>query len=206
MNPKLHEDNISPSTYEARGESTRTPRPITRFPGGTELIKLTLNPSSEIKSKERAKKPPQIPLPVNQPSAAPSRPPLVTAGKKWPGTEPFTPLPEDPWSTYAPIRSLERGGEVTAAHTRGDPVEMVVVKKLSSEFVKELRKCKHQNLLTTIALYLHRKELFVVTDYTVVTLQQIIATQHPLQELQVSVTCCQASPPPSRLILMNNTQ
>jgi hypothetical protein len=197
MAPKSQPDDVSPGADTAREEPTRKPRPDTRFPGGNELLELTLNPSPEVKLKERAEKPRRIPLPVNQPSAAPSRPPLAAAGKKGQSSEPFTPLTEDPWSTYAPIRSLERGGEVTAAHTKGVPVEMVVVKKLSSEFIKELRKCEHLNLLSTIAVYQHGKEFFVVTDYTVVTLQQIIATRRPLQELHVSVTCRQASPRPA---------
>jgi hypothetical protein len=79
---------------------------------------------STVKSKEIAKKPPRILRPVSQHSAAPSRAPLTAAGKKG---ESIEPVPEDPWSTYTPIRPLERNVEVIAAHTREVPVEMVCV-------------------------------------------------------------------------------
>jgi len=52
------------------GKSYTYRRPMTRFPGGTELIKLTLNPSPEINPK-REQRNSSNPLPVNQPSAAP---------------------------------------------------------------------------------------------------------------------------------------
>ncbi|KAH6666162.1 hypothetical protein B0J14DRAFT_605423, partial [Halenospora varia] len=88
-------------------------------------------------------------------------------------------------NTYTALRLLERGGEVIAACTHKVPAEMVAIKKLSSDYVKELRKYQHENLLAIIDLYRSEGEFYVITDYTATTLKQIIAIKLPLEELHV---------------------
>jgi hypothetical protein len=192
MVPKSQRDGRLPGELKTSEEPESTFRRQTKFPGGTPLQDLTiLDKSTEAETKRRHRDRLRLPVRVNQPCATPSRPPPTATAKKEQWNE--TPKKEDPWSTYTSLGTLERGGNVTAAYTRDIPVKMVTVKKLSSDFVKELPKCKHENLLTVIGLYQHEGEFFVITDYTVVTLQQINATRLPLHEPHVSVTCLQGS-------------
>ena len=74
------------------------------------------------------------------------------------------------------------------AYKREVPVEMVTVKKLASDYIKELAKCQYKNLLAILELYQSKGVFFIITDYIAVTLKQIITILLPLEELHVSTT------------------
>ena len=181
----------------------------TRFPGGTELQQISIldadaHPVKEAPGKEikAVPTPFRLPFRVNQPDAIPARPLPTTTIKTTPGTQAPTVRTESPWKTFTALRTLERGGEVTAACTQKAPVGMVAVKKLSSISVKELAKFQHENLLSIIELYRFGGEFFVITDYTVATLKQIIAIPLPLEELHISATCRQGSSQSAQLFIL----
>ena len=169
-------------TTKYRSEDVDTKRK-TKFPTGTELLKLSFQkqdkPSSIVKAEaQNTVQVPRLPLKANLPTSTPSKPPPTRN--------------ESPWNTYTHLGLLERGGEVITACTRVVPVKMVAVKRLSSDFSKELATCQHENLLSVLELYKHDGAFFVITDYTVATLKQIIgSSSRPLQELHVSAICQQ---------------
>ena len=172
----------------------------TRFPGGTDTENIRLLE----KEKQRIESVPEKQLPVQISSRFPIKvnPPEVVSEKFVSKTSIKTSLVdqlppvrvESPWNLYISLRQLERGGQVTVAYTRKTPVQMVVVKELLSDNFMELRKCQHDNLLTILEIYLFQGIYFVITDYTAVTLKQVIAIPLPLEELHVSATCRQVLP------------
>ena len=174
----------------------------TRFPGGSEPKEfiLSANDKQSVEGKPENEQAtrflPRIPLSINLPINLPdtvSGKPFPKMSMKAQQNQPPPILIERPWNTYTSLHPLERGGRVIAACTRQVPIKMVTVKKLSSENLKELGKCQHDNLLTIIELYRFEGIFFVITDYTVATLKQIIAIPLPLEELHISATCRQAS-------------
>jgi hypothetical protein len=122
--------------------------------------------------------PPPFPVKVNPSSPTPSKPPPSRY--------------ESPWNTYISLHPLNRGGKVIAAYSKEGPVKMVAIKKLASD-IKDLASTPHKNLLAVLELYKYNGELFVITDYTVVSLMPIIACPMRLEEDNVSATCRQAS-------------
>ena len=170
----------------------------TKFPGSTELQRISILDTDSALVKARPEKgikaapaPPRLPFKVNPPGAIPARPLPTTTIKTTPGAQALTVQTESPWKTFTALRTLERGGEVTAACTQKPLVGMVAIKKISSVSIKELAKFQHENLLSIIELYRFGGEFFVVTDYTAATLKQIIAIPLPLEELHISATCRQ---------------
>ncbi|PVH71744.1 hypothetical protein DL98DRAFT_596688 [Cadophora sp. DSE1049] len=165
----------------------------TRFPGGTELQKFSVlnDHQSIIESTEHktTHTPSRLPLRINPPDATPAKPrptTTITAARR---EQPPIIRAESPWKSYLSLRTLERGGEVTAACRREVPVEMVAVKKLSVGYIKGFPKCQHENLLAILEVYRFEGTFWVITDYTAATLKQIIAIPLPLEELHISATC-----------------
>ena len=202
MQPKSHRLTRFPGAGQLVSSKPRKKLNIyrqTRLPGGTGLQRISIieenEPPRNIKAikEEAARVPSRLPLAINPPDAAPARPPpTLTIRAKEKNQPPFV-RAESPWKIYTSLRTLERGGEVTAACKREVPVEMVTVKKLASDYIKELAKCQHENLLAILELYQSEGVFFVITDYTAVTLKQIITIPLPLEELHVSATCRQGS-------------
>lgn len=174
----------------------------TRFPGGTELQKISILEADEppiraqFKGEEATQIPSRLPLRVNPPDTTSTRPEPVMKIKTTQQDQRPSIRMESPWSRYTALRTLERGGEVTAACTRNAPIDMVAVKRLSFDNFKELATCQHENLLAIIEAFRFEGVFFVITDYTAATLMQIIAIPLPLEELHVSATCRQGSPLP----------
>lgn len=169
----------------------------TRFPGGSDPQKIFLLEAEELpfeaKPKEAAHTLSRLPLKINPPDAIPERPPPIMSISIT--KEDLIPpvITESPWKKYKPLRPLERGGQVTAACTRIVPVKMVAVKQVSDD-LRKLGNCQHENLLAVIEMYQCEGAFFVITDYTVATLKQIIAIRLPLEEIHISTTCRQGSP------------
>jgi len=65
---------------------------------------------------------------------------------------------------------------------------MIVVKELYSDSFIELRKRQYKNLLIIIEVYRFQGAFFIITDYTAITLKQVIAIPLLLQKLYVSAT------------------
>jgi hypothetical protein len=170
------------STRKEHPEGIRARR-MTRFPRGTPIQLLSL-PRRESSSGTTARglgavRPPRLPLSVNPPTATPSKPPPIQH--------------ESPWNTYKSIRVVERGGMVAVSCIRSDSAKMVTVKKLSCGLVNELVASRHENLLSVLELYKFERTLFVITDYTLISLKQVISL-HNLQEAHISSICNQVTP------------
>lgn len=194
---KVPSENLNPNRH-------------TRFPGGTELQKFSvLNEHESIIESEkhnRTQIPSRLPLTINPPDATPTKPRPTTTITTAQRDQPATIQAESPWKSYLSLRTLERGGEVTAACRREVPVEMVAVKKLSVGYIKGFPKCQHENLLAILEIYRFEGTFWVITDYTAATLKQIIAIPLPLEELHVSATCRQGSFSPCLIIHVANCQ
>jgi len=169
----------------------------TRFPGGTSTEKLRLVEQEEQQVESNPQKehsvqlPSRLPLMAN-PSDVVSEASVSKTRIKSSLENQFPPVQvESPWELYKSLRHLERGGQVTVAHTRNIPVHMVIIKELVSDSFIELRKCQHENLLSIIEIYRFQNVFFVITDYTAATLKQVIAIPLPIEELHVSATCRQ---------------
>ncbi|KAH8674427.1 hypothetical protein BGZ60DRAFT_429433 [Tricladium varicosporioides] len=182
----------------------------TKFPAGLGLQKFLTAETTESpivapsKGEEAARTTSPILLKANPPNAIPTRPLPEEKIKIAQRGQPSNPEIKSPWDTYTALRSLQRGGEVTAACTRTAPIRMVAVKKLSSDHFKEYRSYQHENLLAVIQTYRFKGQFFVITDYTATTLRHILAIPLPLQELHVSATCRQGSPLFSLRIPLSN--
>ncbi|KFY92473.1 hypothetical protein V500_04178 [Pseudogymnoascus sp. VKM F-4518 (FW-2643)] len=99
---------------------------------------------------------------------------------------------QDPWDTYLQLRTLDRGGIVTAAYTRKTPVEMVTIKEIRSAIdSKDLKWYTHCNLIAFLESYQFGEKLLAVTEYTVATLDQVIASPLALEEKHISAVSCQ---------------
>jgi hypothetical protein len=208
MEPKSHRTTRFPggdqlASSEAREKFNNNRQ--TRFPGGTELQKISIledgeSPTSDkAKAEEATQIPSRLLLRVNPPDGAPAKPLPTTTIRATQPNQPLLVRTESPWNTYTSLRTLERGGEVIAACRREVPVEMVAVKKLSSDYIKELANYQHENLLATMGLYRFEGVFFVITAYTAATLKQIIAIPLHLEELHISATCRQESSLPGQL-------
>jgi hypothetical protein len=203
MEPKFNRKTRFPGNDQTllatirAGEKNVSTNRRTRFPGGNEtqifhLLEKEKQRIEEFPKKEQpVKRLSRLPVKVNPPNAVSERSTPTTSIK----TSQLDQLPPvqvaTPWNTYISLRHLERGGQVTVAHTREVPTRMVVVKELHSDSFMELRKRQHENLLAIIEVYRFQGAFFVITDYTAATLKQVIAIPLPLQELHVSATCRQ---------------
>ena len=172
----------------------------TRFPGGpdTEKIRLLEKVEQQIDSvpgkEQPSQLPSRLPIKINPPNMI-SEKLVPKSGIKTSQVDQLPPVRvESPWNPYISLRHLERGGQVTVAYSRKIPVHMVVIKELLSDNFMELRKCQHENLLTTIEVYRFQGVFFVITDYTAATLKQVISIPLHLEELHVSATCRQVLP------------
>lgn len=167
----------------------------TKFPGGIQFQQLSLlkpnDVPGQIKYETVLQPPARLPLKVNPVvgSLLGSSLEIVQAG---PST---VTIEESPWSSYIALRNLKRGGEVIAACSQEAPVRMVAIKKLSSEHLRDLADCQHQNILKIEQTFRFEGLLYIVTDDTTTTLKQVIAIPLSLEELHVSAVCRQVINP-----------
>jgi hypothetical protein len=162
----------------------------TVFPGNFDIIELKSVSSLEVPTAEREKRdaskhtPPKIPLEVRAVDSETQ----TKGSQKRPHINHWV---EDPWNTYSSLRTLDRGGMVTAACTQKTPVQMVVIKELRSVLrTTELKWTFHQNLVAFLELYQFEGKMLAVMEYTVATLRQVMAVR-PLEEIHISAVCCQ---------------
>ena len=157
------------------------------------LLDLSSSSSLAILREERQKDasafiPPRIPLKANASKSSSTKDTTARGSQK---RSPQNDWLEDPWDTYRPLRTLDRGGIVIAACTRKAPVEMVVIKELRSALrLNELEWHSHQNLVAFLESYQLEEKQLAVMEYTVVTLTQIIAIPLALEEIHISAVCC----------------
>lgn len=187
----------SESVSLANREKNDSDNRHTRFPGGVGLQRLSISEKTErsittlSKREEAVKTISRIPLEVNPPDSTPTRPPPELKTKTTQRAQTPVLQAKSPWDTYKSLRPLQRGGEVTAACTRIDPIKMVAIKKLSPDDFKQFRSCQHKNLLAIIEAYQFEGQIFAITNYTATSLVHIIAIPLQLEELHVSATCQQ---------------
>jgi hypothetical protein len=203
MLPKSHRETVFPSSnqvaHREAGEKKANINRRTRFPGKTGLLELSIRAAGEplfnVKpgEKEAPQLPQPLPLKVNPPDTTPSKPYPDMDIQTSQRDEPPNVRVKSPWSTYKALRTLERGGEVTAACTQEEPIKMVAVKKLSSNHFKRHAMYQHENLLLFIEAYQYEGVLFAITDYTAATLKQVITIPLPLKEVHISTTYRQES-------------
>jgi hypothetical protein len=172
----------------------------TRFPGGTEIQKISITEADKqdvkipMKIEEAVRAPSPIPLRINPPDGPSVRAqPTMSVATIQRDQSPFVKI-ESPWSRYTSLRSLERGGSIIAACTIQAPVQMVAVKQVSSYNFEKLGTSQHENLLAIMEVYRFQGAFFIITDYTAATLRQVIAIPLQLEEIHVSATCRQGSP------------
>jgi hypothetical protein len=164
----------------------------TVFPGSFDVIKLQSLGSLEVPHAEREKTdaskyiPPKLPL-----KATPLGSETQTKGpEKRTSINHWT---KDPWDTYDSLCTLDRGGSVIAAYTRKVPVQMVLIKELRSVIrTTELEWSHHHNLVAFLELYQFDEKRLAVMEYTVATLQQVMAVL-PLEEIHISAVCFQVN-------------
>lgn len=138
--------------------------------------------------------PPRIPLPVSTSGSLTQLPAMQMMG-----TTLETSLDvrdENPWERYNVLREINRGGQAQAAHTKGSPCRMVIVKRITSPHlmnIKHLGERRHDNLVALLEVYKFENMLLAVMEYTVVTLAQVIAIPLKLLENHVSCVCSQVS-------------
>ena len=129
--PVLNYDRDKTISPNVLGKPPSNDQRNTVFLGNLDVIKLQSLSSLEVPSAEQEKRdasryiPPKIPLEV------------IALGSERQTKGPTKRISikhcaEDPWDTYKSLRSLDRGGIVTAAYTRKAPVQMVVIKELRS--------------------------------------------------------------------------
>ena len=138
--------------------------------------------------------PPRIPLAVNTSGSLTQLPAMQTMR-----TTLETSLDvrdESPWEKFNALREINRGGQTLAAHTKESPCKMVIVKRITSPHlmnIKNLGERRHENLVALLEVYKFENVLFAVMEYTVVTLAQVIAIPLKLAENHVSCVCSQVS-------------
>ncbi|KFY28059.1 hypothetical protein V491_00665 [Pseudogymnoascus sp. VKM F-3775] len=160
------------------------------FPGQNyEILPLKIVESLEVPKTARLKKDASAVIPTSLPFRA------NNFGLKTALTRKRAPLShwvENPWDTYLQLRTLDRGGIVKAAYTRKAPVEMVTIKEVRSAIdPKDIKWYSHRNLLAFLESYQFGEKQLAVTEYTVATLDQILATPLPLKEIHISAVSCQ---------------
>ncbi|KFY31031.1 hypothetical protein V493_01463 [Pseudogymnoascus sp. VKM F-4281 (FW-2241)] len=180
--PELNHGEDETRSTDVLGKPPSNEQRNTVFPGGFDIIKLQSQGSLEVPTAEREKRdaskyiPPKIPLALGSETQT-KGPKKRTPKNHW---------AEDPWDTYKSLRSLDRGGIVTAAYTRKAPVQMVVIKELRSVLcATELEWSCHHNLVAVLQLYQFEEKWLAVMEYTVATLQQVMAVL-PLKEIHIS--------------------
>ncbi|OAF62593.1 hypothetical protein VC83_00902 [Pseudogymnoascus destructans] len=186
--PELNQGDfktISTTCLENHHRMTQVPRQ-TAFPGNFDVIKLKSLGLLEIPRVERERRdaskyiPQKLQLEMTtmdseRQTKVPQKRPLINYWVK------------DPWDTYSSLRTLDRGGIVTAACTRKAPVQMVVIKELRSVLcTTELKWTFHHNLLAFLEMYQIEEKMLAVMEYTVATLQQVMAVPLPLEEIHIS--------------------
>ncbi|KFY20348.1 hypothetical protein V493_07694 [Pseudogymnoascus sp. VKM F-4281 (FW-2241)] len=187
--PELNQGDDKTISTDVLGKPPSNDRRQTVFPGNLDVIKLQSPGSLEVPPAEREKSgpskyvPPKIPLEVT----------TLGSETKVLQKRPFINLwIEDPWDTYSSLRTLDRGGIVTAACTRKAPVQMVVIKELGSVLCStELKWTIHHNLVSFLEMYQIEEKMLAVMEYTVATLQQVMAVPLALEEIHISAVCCQ---------------
>jgi hypothetical protein len=140
--------------------------------------------------KSITKQPPRLPLKVNTSVASLGH---TLAGLP---SSPLTIKRQSPWTTYTSIRPIFRGGEVIAAQAVDVPHQTVCVKEITAVHlsdIKELARPRHPNLVALFEVYQTGSALYAITEYTVVSLDQIIAIPHRLEEAHVSTICSHVS-------------
>lgn len=160
------------------------------FPGQNyEMLPLKSLSSLEIPKTGRLKKDVSAAIPTNLPFK------VNFSDLKTRVTHKRSPLShwvENPWDTYLQLRTLNRGGIVIAACTRKAPFEMVTIKEIRSALdPKDLKWCSHRNLVALLESYQFGEKQLAVTEYTVATLDKVLATPLPLEENHISAVSCQ---------------
>lgn len=179
-----------PTALEDKDNKNKLTKNQRSFPGQNyETLPLKSLSSLEIPATARLKKDASAVIPAKLPFTANIFDLKTRITQKRP---PLSHWVEDPWDTYLQLWTLDRGGIVTAAYTRKTPVEMVAIKELRSPIdPKDITWYSHLNLLAFLESYQFGEKQLAVTEYTVATLDQIMAAPLPLKEIHISAVTCQ---------------
>jgi hypothetical protein len=173
-------DGVESSTY------SRSPRVFSEGDNGLQGLK-------SLKSLTTPRRP------RTPPSALPPRLPLSVRGPVFSASDnevgerrQISQSIQDPWETYSRLWSLTRGTVVMAASTKSIPTRIVAIAELRSPLsLEDAAWCHHKNLLAVLGTHEFEDRHFAVTEYTVATLEQIIAAPLQLEEVHVSAVCSQ---------------
>jgi hypothetical protein len=143
-------------------------------------------------SKKRSKKPPALPLKVN-PADFISSPSFRAGVNDWGSLGKIK--NETPWNKYERMDVIKRGRKADAARSKDSQSSLlVVIHKLEPHHLnqsKVLLDSHDVNLVELLEIYRFEDLHYVVTEYTVVCLHQIIAIELTLQERHISTICGQ---------------
>jgi hypothetical protein len=189
-----HFEDVDDSDTEDSNSKRRT-----RFPGSLDQDFTLLSAKSLEESRpERHTKnisvplPSRIPLTINAPDAAPSRP-LKTIKR----VKPISPdiRDENPLATYNVLRKVARGSKVQIACTRDTsvPTVMVALKETKVVLKGDFIKFQHQNLVLFLEVYKYENKIMVVSEYMQVSLRQALAIPYEFEEIHISTVCTQVS-------------
>ncbi|KFY32538.1 hypothetical protein V493_00089 [Pseudogymnoascus sp. VKM F-4281 (FW-2241)] len=187
--PELNQGDFKTISTNVLGKPPSNDPRQTAFPGNFDVIKLKSLGLLEIPRAEREKRdaskyiPQKLQLEVTTidsetQTKVPQKRPLINHWVK------------NPWDTYSSLRTLDRGGIITAACTRKAPVQMAVIKELRSVLCTTELKWTlarfHHNLLAFLEMYQIEEKMLAVMEYTVATLQQVMAVPLPLEDIHIS--------------------
>jgi len=106
-------------------------------------------------------------------------------------------LLEAPWGRYEKIYDLELGGSLEVAVRKASPVELVHVRKFSTQATPEalyLFRClRHRNIVTPLEAFTTDSNLHIVLEHMPVSLQRIIDCPAYPDERQLAAILGQVS-------------
>ncbi len=181
-----------PTALEDEDNKSKLTKIQRTFPGQNyEILPLKSLSSLEIPKAGRLKKDVSAAIPTSLPFKVNFSDLKTRVTHKRP---PLSHWVENPWDTYLQLRTIDRGGIVTAAYTRKTPVEMVTIKEVRSAIdPKDIKWYSHRNLLAFLESYQFGEKQLAVTEYTVASLDQIVAAPLPLKEIHISAVSCQVN-------------
>ncbi|KAL5349533.1 hypothetical protein ACLOAV_005828 [Pseudogymnoascus australis] len=179
-----------PTALEDKDNKSKLIKIQRSFPGQNyEILPLKSLSSLEIPKTGRLKKDTSAAIPTNLPFKVNFSDLKTRVTHKRP---PLSHWVENPWDTYLQLRTLTRGGIVIAACTRKAPFEMVTIKEIRSALdSKDLKWCSHRNLVALMESYQFGEKQLAVMEYTVATLDKVLATPLPLEENHISAVSSQ---------------
>ena len=99
---------------------------------------------------------------------------------------------ESPWLHYHALRPIYRGCRAMAAYAKDEKASLAVIKDFPASYIDRLdylSQSRTVNLEDILQVFVHDNALFIAMEYTVISLEQILAIPRQLKESHVAVVC-----------------